>query len=71
MHLFGGMIGWLLAAAVVLIPTFFCWPLRSDATAAFDFIACQKWFRWRSVALSGRANRLAFDARLADRLYDE
>lgn len=22
MHLFGGMIGWLLAAAVVLIPTF-------------------------------------------------
>ena len=37
---------------------FFCWPLRSDATAAFDFIACQKWFRWRSVALSGRANRL-------------
>ena len=50
---------------------FFCWPLRSDATAAFDFIACQKWFRWRSVALSGRANRLAFDARLADCLYDE
>lgn len=71
MHLFGGMIGWLLAAAVVLIPTFFVGryaqtrpPLLTSSRAKSGFGGVLWLF------LAGQM-RLAFDARLADRLYDE